>query len=147
MGVQFMTTTKNKLISNRELFRQLLARDILAVLQEWNAGTAMRLIDIKAELHSMSAARHYMDLHTAQGHGYTSYTDRFFRAVQSINDAGYGVVIKKHSNGQLWAFNTDVLQHDNWQNFLAECSFTHWTTDYSSNRGYEINTQLDEAVA
>jgi hypothetical protein len=146
MGVQFMTTIKSKLISNRELFRQLLARDILAVLREWNGGTAMRLIDVRAQLHSMSAARHYMNLHTSMGHCYTSYTDRFFRAVQSINDAGYGVVIKKHSNGQLWAFNTDVLQHDNWQNFLAECSFTHWTTDYSSNRGYERNTQLDEVA-
>lgn len=141
-----MTTIKSKLISNRELFRQLLARDILAVLREWNGGTAMRLIDVRAQLHSMSAARHYMNLHTSMGHCYTSYTDRFFRAVQSINDAGYGVVIKKHSNGQLWAFNTDVLQHDNWQNFLAECSFTHWTTDYSSNRGYERNTQLDEVA-
>jgi hypothetical protein len=146
MGVQFMTTIKSKLISNRELFRQLLARDILAVLREWNGGTAMRLIDVRAQLHSMSAARHYMNLHTSMGHCYTSYTDRFFRAVQSINDAGYGVVIKKHSNGQLWAFNTDVLQHDNWQNFLAECSFTNWTTDYSSNRGYERNTQLDEVA-
>jgi len=141
-----MTTIKSKLISNRELFRQLLARDILAVLREWNGGTAMRLIDVRAQLHSMSAARHYMNLHTSMGHCYTSYTDRFFRAVQSINDAGYGVVIKKHSNGQLWAFNTDVLQHDNWQNFLAECSFTNWTTDYSSNRGYERNTQLDEVA-
>lgn len=147
MGVQFMTTTKSKLISNRELFRQLLARDILAVLQEWNAGTAMRLIDIKAELQGMTACRHYMNLHTAQGHGYTSFNDRFFRAIQSINDAGYGVSIRKHSNGQLWAFNTDVLQYDNWQNFLAECSFTDWTTCYKSNRGYEINTQKDEVAA
>jgi hypothetical protein len=135
-----------KLISNRELFRQLLARDILAVLQEWNAGTAMRLIDIKAQLQSMSAARHYMNLHTSRGHCYTNFTDRFFRAVQSINDTGYGIVIKKHSNGQLWAFNTDVLQHDNWQNFLAECSFTDWTTCYKSNRGYEINVAKDEVA-
>ena len=136
---------QNKLISNRELFRQLLARDILSVLAEWNGGTAMRLRDIKAQLHNLSAARHYMQLHTAQGHCYTSFDDRFFRAVQSINAKGYGVVIKKHSNGQLWAFNTDVLQHDNWQNFIAEC-FTDWTTCYRSNRGYELNTKKDEVA-
>jgi len=30
---------------------------------------------------------------------------------------------------------------------LAECSFTDWTTDYRSNRGYELNTQRDEVLA
>ena len=143
MGVQFM---KNKLISNREMFRQLLARDILAILEQFNGGTCMRLIDIKAELHGMSACRHYMNLHTSRGHGYLSYTDRFFRAIQSINDSGYGVSIRKHTNGQLWAFSTSTLKHDNWQLFIADC-FTNWTADYNRNAGYIANTKLDEAVA
>ena len=137
---------QNKLISNREMFRQLLARDILAVLQEWNAGTCMRLIDIKAQLQGMSACRHYMNLHTSNGHGYTSYNDRFFRAIQSINDSGYGISIRKHTNGQLWAFSTNTLLHDNWQNFVAD-SFTKWTADYNRNTGYIHNAQRDEAVA
>ena len=137
---------QNKLISNREMFRQLLARDILAVLEEWNAGTGMRLIDIKAQLQGMSACRHYMNLHTSKGHGYLSYNDRFFRAVQSINDTGYGISIRKHTNGQLWAFSTQTLKHDGWQNFLAEC-FTNWTADYNRNTGYKHNAQRDEAVA
>ena len=143
MGVQFM---KNKLISNREMFRQLLARDILAILEQFNGGTCMRLIDIKAELHGMSACRHYMNLHTSRGHGYLSYTDRFFRAIQSINDSGYGISIRKHTNGQLWAFSTSTLKHDNWQLFIADC-FTNWTADYNRNAGYIANTKLDEAVA
>jgi hypothetical protein len=137
---------QNKLISNREMFRQLLARDILAVLQEWNAGTCMRLIDIKAQLQGMSACRHYMNLHTSNGHGYLSYNDRFFRAIQSINDKGYGISIRKHTNGQLWAFNTNTLLHDNWQNFVAD-SFTKWTADYNRNTGYKLNAQADELVA
>lgn len=137
---------KNKLISNREMFRQLLARDILAILEQFNGGTCMRLIDIKAELHGMSACRHYMNLHTSRGHGYLSYTDRFFRAIQSINDKGYGVSIRKHTNGQLWAFSTSTLKHDNWQLFIADC-FTNWTADYNRNAGYIANTKLDEAVA
>ena len=142
MGVQFM----QKLISNREMFRQLLARDILAVLEEFNGGTCMRLIDIKQQLQGGKACRHYMDLHTSNGHGYLSYNDRFFRAIQSINDTGYGISIRKHTNGQLWAFSTQTLKHDNWQNFLAEC-FREWTADYNMNAGYKLNAQLDEAVA
>ena len=137
---------KNKLISNREMFRQLLARDILAILEQFNGGTCMRLIDIKAQLHGMSACRHYMNLHTSRGHGYLSYTDRFFRAIQSINDKGYGVSIRKHTNGQLWAFSTSTLKHDNWQLFIADC-FTNWTADYNRNAGYIHNAQRDEAVA
>ena len=137
---------QNKIISNREMFRQLLARDILAILEQFNGGTCMRLIDIKAQLHGMSACRHYMNLHTSRGHGYLSFTDRFFRAIQSINDTGYGISIRKHTNGQLWAFSTNTLKHDNWQLFIADC-FTNWTADYNRNAGYIANTKLDEAVA
>lgn len=137
---------QNKLISNREMFRQLLAKNILAVLQEFNGGTCMRLIDVKLQLQSMSAAMHYMNLHTSRGHCYTSFNDRFFRAIQSINNNGYGITVRKHTDGKLFVFNTNVLQHDNWQQLIHD-SFTDWTTCYKSNRGYEINTQRDEAVA
>ncbi len=127
------------------MFRQLLARDILAVLAEWNAGTCMRLTDIKAQLHGSASAKHYDNLHTSRGWGYLSYNDRFYRAVQSINDSGYGLTIRKHTNGQLWAFSTQTLKHDNWQNFLAEC-FTNWTADYNRNAGYKLNVQRDEVA-
>ena len=137
---------QKKLISNREMFRQLLARDILAILEQFNGGACMRLIDIKAQLQGMSACRHYMNLHTSNGHGYLSFNDRFFRAIQSINDSGYGISIRKHTNGQLWAFSTNTLKQDNWQNFLAEC-FRKWTANYNRNTGYIHNAQRDEAVA
>ena len=106
----------------------------------------MRLIDIKQHLHNSASAKHYFDLHTSKGWSYLCFNDRFFRAIQSINDSGYGISIRKHTNGQLWAFSTNTLKQDNWQNFLAEC-FTKWTADYNRNRGYEHNAQLDEAVA
>ena len=134
-----------KRISNRELFRQLLASNIQSVLDEWNGGTCMRLMDVRAQLQGMTACRHYMDLHTSKGHGYLCYTDRFFRAVQSINDAGYGISIRKHSNGQLWVFNTEILKHDNWQKFIAS-GFKTWTANYNRNNGYIANTKLDEVA-
>jgi len=134
-----------KLLSNREIFRQLLASNILAVLQEWNGGTCMRVQEVRAQLQGMTACRHYMQLHTSMGHGYLSFDDRFYRALQSVNDKGYGITVRKHTDGKLYVFNTDVLQHDNWQQLIHD-SFTDWTTCYSSNRGYEINTQLDEVA-
>ena len=122
---------QNKLISNREMFRQLLARDILAIIEEWNAGTWMRLTDIKQQLHNSASAKHYNDLHTSRGWSYLCFTDRFYRAIQSINDAGYGITVRKDNNtGKLFAFSTDVLKLDNWANYIAEC-FSKWTVNYN----------------
>ena len=137
---------QKKLISNREMFRQLLARDILAILEQFNGGTGMRLTDIKQQLHNSASAKHYYDLHTSKGWSYLCFDDRFFRAIQSINDNGYGIKVAKGSDNKLYVFNTNTLKQDNWQNFVAEC-FTNWTADYNRNRGYEHNAQRDEAVA
>jgi len=137
---------QKKLISNREMFRQLLARDILAILEQFNGGTGMRLTDIKQQLHNSASAKHYYDLHTSKGWSYLCFDDRFFRAIQSINDNGYGIKVAKGSDNKLYVFNTNILKQDNWQNFVAEC-FTKWTANYNRNRGYEHNAQADELVA
>jgi len=137
---------QKKLISNREMFRQLLARDILAILEQFNGGTGMRLTDIKQQLHNSASAKHYYDLHTSKGWSYLCFDDRFFRAIQSINDNGYGIKVAKGSDNKLYVFNTNTLKQDNWQNFVAEC-FTNWTADYNRNRGYIHNAQADELVA
>ena len=135
-----------KLLSNRELFRQLLARDILAIIDDVNSGTWVDMTYLRNNLHNTLSARHYMNLCTAQGHCYTSFADRFYRAMQSINNKGYGLTVRKDAqNNRLYVFNTDVLQHDNWQQLIHD-SFTAWTTCYRSNRGYEINTELDEVA-
>ena len=137
---------QNKLISNREMFRQLLAKDILAIIEDVNAGTWVDVHYLRCNLHNSLSARHYMNLHTSRGHCYTSFGDRFYRAMQSINDAGYGLTIRKDKQtNKLFVFNTNTIKQNNWAQLVAE-SFDTWTTCYKSNRGYEINTQLDEVA-
>ena len=136
---------QNKLISNRELFRQLLARDILAIIEDVNAGTWVDMTYLRNNLHNTTSARHYMHLHTAQGHCYTSFADRFYRAMQSINDAGYGLTVRKDKQtNKLFVFNTKFA--NNYVEAIAD-TFEDWRTCYKSNRGYEINTAKDEVVA
>ena len=139
-----MRKALNKLISNREMFRQLLARDILAILEDVNAGTWVDMTYLRNNLHNTTSARHYMNLCTAQGHCYTSFSDRFYRAMQSINDKGYGLTVRKDKQtNKLFVFSTNFA--DNYVESIADM-FEDWRTDYRSNRGYEINTQLDEVA-
>ena len=134
-----------KLISNREMFRQLLARDITAILDTVNAGTWIDMTYLRRNLHNTLSARHYMNLCTAQGHCYTSFNDRFYRAIQSINDKGYGLTVRKDKQtNRLFVFSTKFA--DNYVEAIAD-TFEDWTTCYKSNRGYEINTAKDEVVA
>ena len=134
-----------KLLSNREIFRQLLARDITAILEDVNAGTWVDVHYLRGVLGTNSlSARHYMDLHTAQGHCFTDFSDRFYRALQSINDKGYGLTIRKDKQtNRLFVFSTKFA--DNYVEAIAD-TFEDWTTCYKSNRGYEINTAKDEVA-
>ncbi len=50
---------QNKLISNREMFRQLLAKDVQAVLDEQNGGTWCDLHTVRQYLQNGAADRHY----------------------------------------------------------------------------------------
>ena len=135
---------QNKLISNREMFRQLLARDIFAILEDVNAGTWVDMTYLRRNLGNKLAARHYMNLHTSRGHGFTTYGDRFYRAMQSINDKGYGLTVRKDKQtNRLFVFSTKFA--DNYVESIADM-FEDWTTCYKSNRGYEINTAKDEAA-
>ena len=134
-----------KLISNREMFRQLLARDILAILAEHNAGTWMRLTDVRHKLHNTASVKHYFDLHTSKGWSYLCFDDRFYRAVQSINNKGYGIKVAKGTDNKLYVFNTDYATTSKWAEFLSEL-FTDWTADYNMNAGYRLNALEDEAA-
>ena len=137
---------QNKLISNREMFRQLLARDILKIIADVNAGTWVDMHYLRGNLHNSLSAKHYMNLCTSMGHCYTSFSDRFYRAMQSINDAGYGLTVRKGSDNKLYVFNTNTIKTNNWAKFISE-SFDTWTADYNMNRGYTLNSAEDEAVA
>lgn len=137
---------QNKLISNREMFRQLLAKDILAIIEDVNAGTWVDVHYLRCNLQNSLSARHYMNLCTSKGWSYLCFNDRFYRALQSINDKGYGLTIRKcKQTNRLFAFNTNTIKTNNWALLVAE-SFDTWRTCYSNNRGYEINTQLDEVA-
>jgi len=128
-----------KLLSNREMFKQLLARDILTILAELNDGSCVDLVTVREhlrgnfKLHMYASKDFYMENCTSKGYGYTRFDDRFYRAIQSVNDKGYGLTVRKDkATGKLFAFNTDVLKLDNWIQLIAE-SFNTWTADY--NRG------------
>ena len=139
---------QKKLISNREMFRQLLARDILAILQNNNAGTWMRLSDVRQQLQhkgTNSALQHYYNLHTSKGWSYMCFDDRFYRAIQSVNNNGYGIKVGKGTDNKLYVFNTEYANSTRWNEFLSEL-FTVWTTNYSNNTGYNINSELDEVA-
>ena len=137
---------QNKLISNREMFRQLLARDILAIIEHFNAGTWMLLQDVKAQLNNTASEKHYYDLHTSRGWGYLDFNDRFYRAIQSINDSGYGLTVRKGQDNKLYVFNTDYATQSKWNDFLSDM-FAVWNTDYNRNAGYKKYSELDDAVA
>ena len=128
------------------MFRQLLARDILDILHDINAGNCVDLVTVKRELNNSASEKHYFNLHTSKGWGYRDFNDRFYRAMQSINDKGYGITIRKHVNNKLYVFSTRSLQKDVWKQFVAD-NFNTWDTCYSNNTGYNINTELDEAEA
>ena len=129
--------TAQKLLSNRAMFKQLLARDILEILNMLNANTWCDLATVRAhlkgnfKLHTYASKKFYMDNCTAEGHSYTGYDDRFYRAIQSINDTGYGITVRKDKQtGKLFAFNSNFA--DNFVESLADF-FDDWTVNY--NRG------------
>ena len=136
MGVKFMKTAQ-KLLSNRAMFKQLLARDILEILNMLNDGSCVDLVTVREhlrgnfKLHMYASKNFYMENCTSKGYGYTRFDDRFYRAIQSINDTGYGITVRKDKQtGKLFAFNSNFA--DNFVESLAEF-FDNWTVNY--NRG------------
>ena len=136
MGVQYMKKTQ-KLLSNRAMFKQLLARDILEILADLNANTWCDLATVRAhlkgnfKLHMYASKKFYMNNCTAEGHSFTGFDDRFYRAIQSINDKGYGLTVRKDkATGKLFAFNTNFA--NNFTESLADF-FDDWAVNY--NRG------------
>ena len=140
-----------KIISNREVFRQLLVRDILAVLEDLNAGTWLDVTTLKSKLGTRGynlAEQHYYNLHTSKGWGYLDFNDRFYRALQSVNDKGYGIkVLKCKRSNKLFVFTDKYLTADKFNEFVALNLFSKWDADYNMNAGYRINADTDELVA
>ena len=135
-----------KLLSNREIFRHFLARDITAILEDVTAGTWVDVHYLRGALGTNSlSARHYMDLHTAQGHCFTDFSDRFYRALQSINDKGYGLTISKDKQtNRLFVVRTKF--EEKYVEALAD-KFEDCNNFYKSKTGYEINNAKDEVAS
>lgn len=137
-----------KLISNREVFRQLLVRDIVAIIEDLNAGTWLDVVTLRSKLQNALADRHYYNLHTSKGWGYLDFNDRFYRALQSVNDKGYGIkVLKCKRSNKLFVFTDKYLTADKFNEFVALNLFSKWDADYNMNAGYRINADTDELVA
>lgn len=137
-----------KLISNREVFRQLLVRDIVAIIEDLNAGTWLDVVTLKSKLQNALADRHYYNLHTSKGWGYLDFNDRFYRALQSVNDKGYGIkVLKCKRSNKLFVFTDKYLTADKFNEFVALNLFSKWDADYNMNAGYKLNANTDELVA
>ena len=133
-----------KLLSNRAMFKQLLARDILAILAELNANTWCDIVTLRQHLENKQSARFYLNNCTAEGHSFTGFDDRFYRAIQGINDKGYGITVRKDKQtNKLFVFNTNFA--DNYVESIADM-FENWNADYNRNNGYKINAQLDEVA-
>ena len=137
-----------KLISNREVFRQLLVRDITAIIEDLNAGTWLDVVTLRSKLQNALADRHYYNLHTSKGWGYLDFNDRFYRALQSVNDKGYGIkVLKCKRSNKLFVFTDKYLTADKFNEFVALNLFSKWDADYNMNAGYKLNANTDELVA
>jgi hypothetical protein len=137
-----------KLISNREVFRQLLVRDITAIIDDLNAGTWIDVVTLRSKLHNALASRHYYNLHTSKGWSYLDFNDRFYRALQSVNDKGYGIrVLKCRRSGKLFVFTDEFLTADRFNEFVTLNLFSKWDVDYNMNYGYRLNATEDELVA
>ena len=116
-------------LSKRKYFKQLLANDIQAVLDDWNGGAMLAVATLKTALHYSDSDKYYTDNFTNTGVCYTAWADRFYRQLQSINSKGYGIsILKNKLNNKLYAFNTDfAVKH---MKHVAD-EYTLWTRNYN----------------
>ena len=121
MGVQFMQK-----LSNRKIFKQLLLHDVLYAIRE-TEGTHIAVADLKTKLENSISNKFYSKNLGDVGHSYTSWSDRFYRQLQSIND-GKNLTIVKH-NGKLYAFDSGATKSFN--SMLLEGFATLWTKNYN----------------
>ena len=120
MGVQFMQK-----LSNRKIFKQLLLQDVLNAIRE-TEGTHIAVADLKTKLEYSISNKFYTN-NCSSGWSYTSWSDRFYRALQSIND-GVNVTVVKHNN-KLYAFDSGATKSFN--SMLLEGFATLWTKNYN----------------
>ncbi len=112
-------------LSNRKLFKQLLLQDVLTAIKA-TQGTHIAVADLKNKLkHSISNVFYTKNL--TVGWDYTSYSDRFYRQLQSIHDGENLTVVKVHN--KLYAFDSKATKR--FDTLLLEGFATLWTKNYN----------------
>ena len=107
-------------LSKRAEFKKLLQADILAVL---DVNRCMRVSDLKTELLDSKSNRYYVNNVSSTGVAYTSWADRFYRNLASVQGA---FVVKKHE-GKLFAISNNKF----WQGVIRTQGMTDWTVNYN----------------
>jgi len=118
-------------LSKRAEFKKLLQADILAVL---DVNRCMRVSDLKTELLDSKSNRYYVNNVSGTGVAYTTWADRFYRNLASVQGAvtfesvkvQNGFVVKKHK-GKLFAISNNKF----WQDVIRTQGMTDWTANYN----------------
>ena len=116
-----------KKLSKRAIFKQMLLDDVLNIIEDFG-GTYIALTDLRKELatNKCKSADFYFNNMYSSNWSFTSWDDRWYRAIQSINN-GKDVTVKK-LNGRLYAF---ADTSDNFKHSLLEMGATDWDRNYN----------------
>ena len=104
--------------SDRAIFKQLLLQDVLEIISTKTSKNYMALDDIRMQfrMHYHLSSRFYSKLYSGKW-SFTTWDDRWYRAMQSINN-GTDLTVKKIA-GKLYAF--------------AGAGTTNWTANYTGH--------------
>ena len=116
-----------KKLSNREMFKQLLLNDVLNIIEDFG-GTYIALTDLRTQLETnkCKSADFYLNNMYSKRWTFTSWDDRFYRAIKSIAN-NKDVTVKK-LNGRLYAF-ADIST--DFKASLLNMGATEWTANYT----------------
>ena len=116
-----------KKLSKRAVFKQMLMDDVLNIIDDFG-GTYIALTDLREQFRTgnFKSDRFYFDNMYTSNWSFTSWDDRWYRALQSINN-GKELAIKK-LNGRLYAF---ADASDNFKHSLMEMGARDWDRNYN----------------
>lgn len=116
-----------KKLSKRAIFKQMLLDDVLNIIAD-TGGNYIALTDLRTQLstNKCKSANFYFNNMYSKHWTFTSWDDRFYRAIQSINN-GKDVTVKK-LNGRLFAF-ADIS--NDFKASLLEMGATNWDRNYN----------------
>jgi len=130
---------KLKKQSKRAIFKQLLLNDVLNIINNKYNGTHVYLADLREDFrdtysinkHSLLAGKFYYEMYS-KNWTFTSWDDRWYRAMQSINN-GTDLTIKK-LDGKLVAFKVrDDFLGKNFAVALMELGCDDWVANYTGH--------------